>query len=97
MRIASRPKNRKLRPKNANRAKAYAAGNVSAELKQKFASSSYFKKADAIQVQVASNGIVLLRGQVASESERIRAEGMIRITPGVNDVQNELQIVPVKN
>jgi len=77
--------------------KAYAAGNVSAELKQKFAASSYFKKGDAIQVQVASNGVVLLRGQVASESERIRAEGMIRITPGVNDVQNELQVVAGKN
>jgi hypothetical protein len=77
--------------------KAYSASNVSAELKQKFAGSSYFKKGDAIQVEVASNGVVLLRGQVASESERIRAEGMIRITRGVNDVRNELQIVPVKN
>ena len=77
--------------------KAYAPGTVSAELKQKFANSSYFKKGDAIQVEVAGNGVVLLRGQVASESERIRAEGMIRVTPGVNEVQNELQVVAGKN
>jgi hypothetical protein len=77
--------------------KAYSADKVSAELTEKFANSSYFKKGDAIQVQVASNGVVLLRGQVATESERIRAEGMIRITRGVNDVQNELQVVPGKN
>jgi hypothetical protein len=76
--------------------KAYSSTTVQAELRQKFVNSTFFKKGDTIQVEVF-NGVVVLRGQVASESERARAEGWMRMTPGVNDVQNQLQVVTAKN
>jgi hypothetical protein len=44
-----------------------------------------------IDVSVA-NGTVFLRGQVASADERRLAENLIRLTPGVRQVSNELTI-----
>jgi hypothetical protein len=76
----------------------YSSKKLATDLNQRFANadSKYFNSRDKIRVDVA-DGVVLLRGQVASESERIRAEGWVRITQGVNDVQNLLQVVPAKN
>jgi hypothetical protein len=71
--------------------KIYAPSKLNADLNAMFAKSTHFKDPQAIQVQVV-DGIVLLRGQVASERERDRAEGLLRLTPGVRGVQNELQI-----
>jgi hyperosmotically inducible periplasmic protein len=42
----------------------------------------------------AGEGIVTLTGEVASESQRLRAEGMALDTPGVVEVRAELEIRP---
>jgi hypothetical protein len=47
-----------------------------------------------ISVQVAGN-TVTLRGDVTSAREKRLAENMIRLTPGVRDVNNELRITSV--
>jgi hypothetical protein len=44
-------------------------------------------------IQVLTDGqTVVLRGQVTDERERRLAEGVVRLTPGVRDVRNELQV-----
>jgi osmotically-inducible protein OsmY len=45
-----------------------------------------------ISVSVQPNNVVVLRGTVRDASEARLAEGMIRLTPGVRQVQNELRI-----
>jgi hypothetical protein len=48
-------------------------------------------------IQVGTDGrTVVLRGNVADERERRMAENMMRLTPGVRDVRNELNI-PAQN
>jgi hypothetical protein len=43
-------------------------------------------------VDVLTDGqVVVLRGAVRDEDEAILVEGMIRLTPGVRDVRNELK------
>jgi BON domain len=76
----------------------YAPSELSAELNAMIARSNYVKNRDAIQVQVAQGNIVVLRGQASSVQERIRVEGMMRMTRGVEGVVNELQVpVVAKN
>jgi len=44
-------------------------------------------------IQIAMDGrTVILRGKVADEDERRLAENLIRLTPGVRQVQNELEM-----
>jgi hypothetical protein len=70
-------------------------GQVQAEARDTIARSSMLKNKDSIQV--AMNGpVVLLTGSVGSETERITAEGMVRMTPGVAEVQNNLVVDPSK-
>lgn len=38
------------------------------------------------------NGLVILRGTVASEDEAIHTENLLRLEPGVREVRNELRI-----
>lgn len=48
-------------------------------------------------IKVDTNGtVVLLNGTVASETERAVAEGMVRMTPGVSNVVNNLVVTPSK-
>lgn len=65
---------------------------LSTDLKAKIANSLSFKDNKDIHVEVGANGLVTLTGQVADEDERNRAEGLIRLTRGVDDVKNELRI-----
>lgn len=51
------------------------------------------KNKDSIRV-VTNGPVVLLNGSVGSETERLTAEGMVRMTPGVADVQNNLVVNP---
>ena len=37
-------------------------------------------------------GVVVLTGQVENARERRLVEGMVRLTPGVLEVRNELQV-----
>jgi hypothetical protein len=46
-------------------------------------------------IQVALDGeVVVLRGQVADDHERSLAESLVRLTPGVAQVRNELVVQP---
>jgi hypothetical protein len=46
-------------------------------------------------IQVSMDGpTVVLRGRAADVQDRRLAEGMVRLTPGVHDVRNEMQIAP---
>ena len=46
-------------------------------------------------IQVSMNGdTVVLRGTVPRERDRRQAEGLIRLTPGVRDVRNEIVVRP---
>ena len=42
----------------------------------------------------AAGNVIVLRGKVASEDERRLVEGMVRLEPGVHDVQNDLEVGP---
>jgi BON domain len=45
-----------------------------------------------LNVAVGDQNVVVLRGTVATEDERRFAEGLIRLTPGVQYVDNQIQI-----
>jgi len=64
-----------------------------ADVRDVLGRSSYLPSKQNINVQV-KDGVVLLSGQVASDSERRSAEGMVRMTPGVQGVDNQLVVVP---
>lgn len=55
--------------------------------------STTLKGKEGIAVSV-SGQVAILRGQVPSERELRLAESLIRLTPGVRDVQNELTVGP---
>jgi hypothetical protein len=61
---------------------------VRAELVRSLNGASFLKDKN-IEVTV-EGGLVILKGQVASERERRLAEGVVRLTPGVREVRNEL-------
>jgi hypothetical protein len=68
------------------------SGPLVGELQSVLARSSRLSPNDAIQVGVAEGGVVVLQGTVADPHDRRIAEGMIRLSPGVRDVRNELQV-----
>lgn len=70
---------------------AKAAPALQASLHDAIQRSSFLKSKTSIGVSV-EEGRVMLRGQVASERERRLAESIVRLTPGVRDVGNELTI-----
>jgi hypothetical protein len=53
--------------------------------------STFLTNAAAVQVTSTTPGVVVLRGQVKDEEEARTAEGIVRLTPGVREVVNELQ------
>jgi hypothetical protein len=58
--------------------------------------SSSLPSKQNIEIQV-QDSVVILRGQVSGPRERRLAEALIRLSPGVYDVQNELQIAGSAN
>jgi osmotically-inducible protein OsmY len=60
------------------------------DLQQIVSRSSRLPSRGDIQVSVV-NGVVVLRGTVRNERERRLAEAVVRLTPGVRQVQNLLQ------
>jgi hypothetical protein len=64
---------------------------LQAELRGVIARSSVLKSKTGITVAV-EQGRVMLRGEVASERERRLVESIVRLTPGVRDVGNELTV-----
>jgi len=64
------------------------------DLQQILAHSSSLPSKDHIQV-AAQGEVIVLRGAVADDHERQLAELLIRLSPGVHDVRNDLQVRPV--
>jgi hypothetical protein len=62
---------------------------LQADLQGQLSRSSMWKGPANVTVEIVG-GTVVLRGQVADADDRRMAEGMVRLTPGVRDVQNEI-------
>jgi osmotically-inducible protein OsmY len=69
---------------------AVPATQLQSNLQSVFDRSSALSSS-GIQVTVGPKGVIL-RGQVADEDQRRLAENMIRLTPGVRDVDNKITI-----
>lgn len=65
--------------------------NFNAELQGVLVRSSSLRSAQGIQVGT-QGPVVVLRGKVTSERERDLAEALLRLTPGVREISNELQV-----
>jgi hypothetical protein len=51
---------------------------------------------NGIRLEVLPNSIVRLTGIVKDEADQRLAEGLVRMTPGVQNVENNLQVMPVQ-
>jgi hypothetical protein len=67
------------------------SGQLRADLQQVLARSTRLASADSIQVSM-DGPVVVLQGSVANDHDRRLAEALLRLTPGVHDVRNELQL-----
>jgi hypothetical protein len=63
------------------------------DLEQILKRSSDLPSRDFIRV-LTDGASVILRGEVASDSERLLAEGLLRVEPGVRQTRNELTLKP---
>jgi osmotically-inducible protein OsmY len=70
---------------------ATALTQVRSELRDTIARSSRLTSRDNIQLGM-DGGTVVLRGTVVDDHERRLAESLVRLSPGVRDVRNELQV-----
>jgi hypothetical protein len=69
---------------------------VQSDIIRSIANSPFIRDPKGIFLAV-DGSTVLLKGQVASEKERRVVEGVVRLTPGVRDVVNELvAVVPAR-
>jgi hypothetical protein len=68
-----------------------APSGLQTSLQQMLARSNALPSSPNIQVAVDGDTVVL-RGLVADDHDRRLAEGMVRLTPGVHDVRNELVV-----
>jgi osmotically-inducible protein OsmY len=68
-----------------------APSSLQADLTQALARSSALADSRGIQVALVDS-VVVLRGKVANEHDRRLAEGLVRMSPGVHAVRNELQV-----
>jgi hypothetical protein len=69
-----------------------SAGQLRTEAENVLARSSSLSMKDTIKVK-ADGQTLVLEGQVRNDQERRLAENMVRLTPGVRSIQNNLQIV----
>ena len=77
----------------------FAAPSVTApqmqiDLRGMLDTSSGIADAKAVSVTAAEGGLIVLKGNAKDEDEAKLIEGMIRLTPGVRNVQNELKFPP---
>ncbi len=68
-----------------------AAGNFRTQVQSVITRSSAFAANRDIQVNTEGQ-VVVLQGAVGTDRERQLAEALLRLTPGVRDVRNELQV-----
>lgn len=69
-----------------------APAALTADLRGALTGTSMISNAKAIQIDIDAGNNVTLRGTVADDDERRLAEGLVRITPGVRAIKNELTI-----
>jgi hypothetical protein len=69
-----------------------APAALTADLRGALTGTSMISNAKGIQIDLDANNNVTLRGTVADDDERRLAEGLMRITPGVRAIKNELTI-----
>ena len=70
---------------------AIATAQLQADLQGMVSRSSSLKNPSGVTV-VVEGPIAILRGKVADDDEKRLVEGMLRLTPGVRGVRNELQV-----
>jgi hypothetical protein len=68
-----------------------SAARMHAQAREVIAKASRLESKDSILVALEGETLVL-RGSTASDQERRLAESLIRLTPGVHDVRNELEV-----
>jgi hypothetical protein len=68
------------------------AGQLQTEAQRVINRSRSLTMKETIKVKAEGQGLVL-EGQVGSEGEKRLAENMLRLTPGVRSVENNLQVV----
>jgi len=69
-----------------------AASTLQNELRDMLDRSSRLSNSGKIQVIVDTDKNVVVKGKVADDDERRLIEGMLRLTPGVRVIQNELTV-----
>ncbi len=68
------------------------ATQLSTEIRSALDGTSMLSSAKAVQVVLDAGNNVTLRGTVADDDERRLVEGMVRLTPGVRGIKNELTV-----
>jgi osmotically-inducible protein OsmY len=68
-----------------------AAAKLTSDLNAVIARSSRLPSASGIDVSI-DQGIVVLRGAVASDKERRVLEAIVRMSPGVREIRNEVRV-----
>jgi len=68
-----------------------AAAKLTNDLNSVIARSSRLPSASGIDVSI-DQGIVVLKGAVASDKERRVLEAMVRMSPGVREIRNEVRV-----
>jgi hypothetical protein len=68
-----------------------APAALRADLQQVLAASTSLSESKGIQVAMDGSTVVLT-GKAANDHDRRMAEGLVRLTPGVRDVRNQIQI-----
>jgi hypothetical protein len=68
-----------------------SAARLQAQARETIAKASKLESKDSILVALEGETLVL-RGSAATDQERRLAESLIRLTPGVHDVRNELEV-----
>jgi hypothetical protein len=71
-----------------------SAGVLQTELQTTLARSSALPTAQNLGVSMDGQQTVVLRGTVATDDERMMAEGLARLTPGVRAVDNQIIVRP---
>ncbi len=73
-----------------------SGGLLQKELRAILERSSALKGQGAIELTVKGSEVIL-KGQVNKDQQRRLAEGLVRMTPGVSDVRNDLQVTAAKS
>lgn len=69
-----------------------APAALTADLRGALTGTSMISNAKGIQIDLDAGNNVTLRGTVADDDERRLVEGLVRVTPGVRGIKNELTV-----